>query len=187
MNMPSYRYQDTHSPSSIIISILKPGCCPFPIQWGTGQCQTPVLNVYLPCGSTPDRPHSLTSFSTHSNTLLGLPRPLMPGILRFVTADRGRGTLCMVRSSELAVAKDCRNILNAKKWILSLLCLGLWCHKSSGLCCGHSGGAATGQRHSVPTFHCHGPLTRYVKSRVAHAPGMPGTFSPPPTSKKTAS
>ena len=31
---------------------------------------------------------------------------------------------------------------------------------------------------------CHhtlnGPLTRYVKLRVAHAPGMPGTFSPPP-------
>ena len=27
----------------------------------------------------------------------------------------------------------------------------------------------------------HGPLTRYVKLRVAHAPGMPGTFSPPPT------
>ena len=26
----------------------------------------------------------------------------------------------------------------------------------------------------------HGPLTRYVKLRVAYAPGMPGTFSPPP-------
>ena len=25
-----------------------------------------------------------------------------------------------------------------------------------------------------------GPLTRCIKSRVAHAPGMPGTFSPPP-------
>ena len=24
----------------------------------------------------------------------------------------------------------------------------------------------------------HGPLTRYVKLRIAHAPGMPGTFSP---------
>ena len=33
----------------------------------------------------------------------------------------------------------------------------------------------------------HGPLTRYVKLRVAHAPGMPGTFSPPPTSKEAAS
>ena len=32
-----------------------------------------------------------------------------------------------------------------------------------------------------------GPLTRYVKLRVAHAPGMPGTFSPPPTSKENAS
>ena len=26
----------------------------------------------------------------------------------------------------------------------------------------------------------HGPLTRYYKLRVAHAPGMPGTFSPLP-------
>ena len=26
----------------------------------------------------------------------------------------------------------------------------------------------------------HGPLARYVKLRVAHAPGMPGTFFPPP-------
>ena len=27
---------------------------------------------------------------------------------------------------------------------------------------------------------CYGPLARYVKLRVAHAPGMPGTFTPPP-------
>ena len=27
---------------------------------------------------------------------------------------------------------------------------------------------------------CNGPLVRYVKLRVAHAPGMPETFSPPP-------
>ena len=27
---------------------------------------------------------------------------------------------------------------------------------------------------------CHGPLARYVKLPVARAPGMPGTFSPPP-------
>ena len=33
----------------------------------------------------------------------------------------------------------------------------------------------------------HGPLTRYAKLRVGHAPGMSGTFSPPPTSKETAS
>ena len=33
----------------------------------------------------------------------------------------------------------------------------------------------------------HGPLTRYAKSRVVHARGIPGTFSPPPTSKETAS
>ena len=33
----------------------------------------------------------------------------------------------------------------------------------------------------------HRPLTTYVKLRVAHALGMPGTFSPPPTSNETAS
>ena len=33
----------------------------------------------------------------------------------------------------------------------------------------------------------HGSLTRYAKLQVVHAPGMPGTFSPPPTSKETAS
>ena len=35
--------------------------------------------------------------------------------------------------------------------------------------------------------YVYGPLARYVKLRVAHAPGMPGTFSQPLTSKKTAS
>ena len=33
----------------------------------------------------------------------------------------------------------------------------------------------------------HGPLIRYMKLWVAHALGMPGTFSQPPTSKKTVS
>ena len=28
--------------------------------------------------------------------------------------------------------------------------------------------------------YLHGPLTNYAKLRVAHEPGMPGTFSPPP-------
>ena len=32
----------------------------------------------------------------------------------------------------------------------------------------------------------HGPLTRYVKLKAAHAPGMLGTFSSPPTSKETS-
>ena len=31
---------------------------------------------------------------------------------------------------------------------------------------------------SIPTWN--GPLTRYAELRVAHAPGMPGTFSPLP-------
>ena len=34
---------------------------------------------------------------------------------------------------------------------------------------------------------CNGPLTRYVKLWFAHAPGMPGTFSPPQISKEIAS
>ena len=38
-----------------------------------------------------------------------------------------------------------------------------------------------------PFSMVHGPLTKYVKLRVAHAPRMPGTFSPPPTSKEIAS
>ena len=33
----------------------------------------------------------------------------------------------------------------------------------------------------------HGPLTRYVKLQVAHAPGMPGTFSSSPIINETAS
>ena len=32
-----------------------------------------------------------------------------------------------------------------------------------------------------------GLLQEYVKSRVVQAPGTPGKFSPPPTSKETAS
>ena len=35
-------------------------------------------------------------------------------------------------------------------------------------------------RHGKGKGPLHGPLTRYAKLRVAHAPGMPGTFSPPP-------
>ena len=37
-----------------------------------------------------------------------------------------------------------------------------------------------------PSKLLHGALTRYVKLQVAHAPGMPGTFSAPPTSRKIA-
>ena len=39
----------------------------------------------------------------------------------------------------------------------------------------------------VRYLYAKGRLTRYVTLRVAHAPGMPGTFSPPPTSKEIAS
>ena len=34
--------------------------------------------------------------------------------------------------------------------------------------------------HVTHSALCNGPFTRYVKLRVAHAPGMPGKFSPPP-------
>ena len=38
-----------------------------------------------------------------------------------------------------------------------------------------------GQDCRIISYHAyHGPLARYVKFWVAHAPGMPGTFSPPP-------
>ena len=42
-----------------------------------------------------------------------------------------------------------------------------------------------GKPHTVRQQHGH--LIRYVKLRVTHAPGMPGTFSPTLTSKQTAS
>ena len=32
---------------------------------------------------------------------------------------------------------------------------------------------------AVYSLHYHGPLARYIKLRVPHAPGMPGTFYPP--------
>ena len=57
--------------------------------------------------------------------------------------------------------------------------------------CGGRGVPLSGKSRVVlnggPAIHtCHGPLTRYVKLQVAHAPGMPGTFSLSPTSKETA-
>ena len=35
-----------------------------------------------------------------------------------------------------------------------------------------------------PIVLCHGPLARYVNLRVAHAPGVPGTFLPATTGKR---
>ena len=52
------------------------------------------------------------------------------------------------------------------------------CNFISGVLC---------QKHPTYTVGCNGPLGRYVKLRLTHVPGMPGTFSPPPTSKETAS
>ena len=41
--------------------------------------------------------------------------------------------------------------------------------------------------HCRITYWSNGPLTTYVKLRVAYASGMPGMFSPPQTSKETVS
>ena len=40
---------------------------------------------------------------------------------------------------------------------------------------------------NIHVVQIHEILARRVKLWVAHAPGMPGTFSPPPTSKETCS
>ena len=49
------------------------------------------------------------------------------------------------------------------------------------------GCAATARTNGHNGLLRHGPLARYVEFKVAHAPGMPGTFSPLPTSNETAS
>ena len=55
------------------------------------------------------------------------------------------------------------------RFVFTAYCLGLL---------GTSSFTPTPVRHGVwPT---HGSLARYVKVRIAHAPGMQGTFSPPP-------
>ena len=57
------------------------------------------------------------------------------------------------------------------------MCIRFLCHKINAMC-------ATTRAHCLDQvtwkLWYHGPLARYVKLRVAHAPGMPGTFSPPP-------
>ena len=44
----------------------------------------------------------------------------------------------------------------------------------------HTAGAVCHHHITVASHERHGPLARYVKLRVAHAPRIPGTFSPPP-------
>ena len=68
----------------------------------------------------------------------------------------------------------------SKKWFLISCLLGMNAFVTLNSMINH--------RYSIDLFWLllHGPLTRYVKLRVAHAPGMPGTFSPPPISKETA-
>ena len=65
-----------------------------------------------------DRQHLLTSFFTHPDpAFLGLPHPLVTGIVKSVTDfNTGHGMLYMSRTSDPLTVKDCRNILNA--WFL---------------------------------------------------------------------
>ena len=64
------------------------------------------------------------------------------------------------------------NCLIFQSWILILLI--------SSLVWDHSVFLALSERWPFRKDPLYEPLTRYVKLRVAHAPGMPGTFSPPP-------
>ena len=62
------------------------------------------------------------------------------------------------------------------------LCQHLICHTDGTATDGRTCSKLDGLR-----WPHHGPLARYLILRVAHAPGMPGTFSPPPTSRVIAS
>ena len=62
----------------------------------------------------------------------------------------------------------------------------LWRHRNI-LSVGFTHIAATDAIIELSQWSDHGPLTRYLKSRIAHASGMLGTFSSPPTSRETAS
>ena len=57
-------------------------------------------------------------------------------------------------------------LLNEDRWSIYILLNWVIIGASNGWC--------------QPSTVFHGPLTRSVKLRVAHAPGMQGTFSPPP-------
>ena len=60
-------------------------CVPFYWVGSIRPCGTPALHAYLSCGSTPARPHSVTSVFTHSNhVFLGLPCFLVLGIGKLV-------------------------------------------------------------------------------------------------------
>ena len=50
------------------------------------------------------------------------------------------------------------------------------------ICVWINGGAHNRNACNLRRHRAHGPHTRYLKLRVAYAPGMPGTFCPPPTS-----
>ena len=68
-------------------------------------------------------------------------------------------------------------------WEMELCTLNIWSRRDTNP-------AATGSTVSYryDSFSAsNGPLIKYVKLRFAHAPGMPGTFSPPLTTKETAS
>ena len=82
---------------------------------------------------------------------------------------------CGLRSWALALRWMPLNLFDDEK--STLVQVMAWCHQAAS--------HFSSQWHYVDPDLCHdmaslghGPLTRYVKLQVAHAPGMPGTFSP---------
>ena len=110
--------------------------------------------------------------------------PGMPGTYstppRVSDPDMHHGT-CVTHA--FVFSSDChRRSLDFS--VLSLApCVGwhdIWLHLC--ICCRITGEPIVNHMNSTTKG-----LYRYIKLRVAHAPGMPGAFSPPQTSMKTAS
>ena len=70
------------------------------------------------------------------------------------------------RSNNVIIAQRC-------------ISMSFWC-KMTLLLRYMSAGSLIASVVTTPSQRRHGPLSRYVKLQVAHGPGMPGTFSPPP-------
>ena len=76
--------------------------------------------------------------------------------------------LFMHPSCEIYIVLMQKNAYDKSK----LVPIMVWCHQATSHYLGQ-------WWPSVPFFLAfHGPLARYVKLRIVHAPGMPGTFSP---------
>ena len=127
-----------------------------PIRWCWQHQATPKTALRLSCCSTAGRPHSLASFFRHSDhVFLGLPCPLVPGIVKSVTDLIKEVARCIWsehlshRSRRTAVIAQCQ-----VTWVVKprMFRVGFWCHRSSDSWRGHCGGAAADQKRSVPTF-----------------------------------